>query len=301
MTDRFQCADHARVRQDPLAGTAATAGRWLLIEHNGPWAPDALAGSGIEDRVQAVLAGAARAASTRIVLIRRPGRPEQGGLRRWAIMSQSAGDTPTWGTWLTDGDLLAPALVLTGAPPPADAAAADAPPQPLLLVCTHGRHDTCCAVRGRPVAAALAKRWPETTWECSHIGGDRFAGNVVVLPDGTYYGNLDAESAVGVVDSHLGGRVDAAYLRGTSSHPPTVQAAVVAAHERLGPAGPRDVVAFTTERLDEGSWRVCLTCRGSLPTEVVAVVTRSIRPAAQLTCRAPALSRAYAYTVAPFE
>ena len=26
---------------------------------------------------------------------------------------------------------------------------------PLYLVCTHGRHDTCCAVRGRPVAAAL--------------------------------------------------------------------------------------------------------------------------------------------------
>ena len=48
-------------------------------------------------------------------------------------------------------------------------------PEPMLLVCTHGVHDTCCAVRGRPVAAALARRWPEATWECSHVGGDRFA------------------------------------------------------------------------------------------------------------------------------
>ena len=67
---------------------------------------------------------------------------------------------------------------------------------PILLVCTHGVHDTCCALRGRPVAAALAARWPGQVWECSHVGGDRFAPNVVVLPDGFYYGNLDPETAV---------------------------------------------------------------------------------------------------------
>ena len=32
--------------------------------------------------------------------------------------------------------------------------------EPLFLVCTHGRHDRCCALRGRPVAAALAARHP---------------------------------------------------------------------------------------------------------------------------------------------
>ena len=62
-------------------------------------------------------------------------------------------------------------------------------------VCTHGRHDACCAERGRPVAAALAAAHPEQTWEVSHIGGDRFAANVLVLPDGLYYGRVSAADA----------------------------------------------------------------------------------------------------------
>ena len=31
---------------------------------------------------------------------------------------------------------------------------------PVFAVCTHGRHDTCCAERGRPAAAALAGAHP---------------------------------------------------------------------------------------------------------------------------------------------
>ena len=59
---------------------------------------------------------------------------------------------------------------------------------PLFCVCAHGRHDACCAERGRPTAAALTRTHPEETWEVSHIGGDRFAPNMLVLPQGLYYG-----------------------------------------------------------------------------------------------------------------
>ena len=65
---------------------------------------------------------------------------------------------------------------------------------PLYGVCTHGRHDACCAERGRPVCAALSELRPEQTWEVSHIGGDRFAANLVVLPEGLYYGHVEPES-----------------------------------------------------------------------------------------------------------
>lgn len=69
------------------------------------------------------------------------------------------------------------------------------------------KHDTCCAVRGRPVGRALSDRWPELVWECTHVGGDRFAANVVVAPDGVYYGNLDAASSVEAVEQHLADRI----------------------------------------------------------------------------------------------
>ena len=49
------------------------------------------------------------------------------------------------------------------------------------------------AGRSRP---ALAAAHPEETWEVSHIGGDRFAGNLLVLPHGLYYGRLDPATAL---------------------------------------------------------------------------------------------------------
>ena len=67
--------------------------------------------------------------------------------------------------------------------------------RPTFLVCTHGRRDACCAGRGWPVAVSLTERFPEQTWQCSHVGGDRFAGNVVILPHGLYYGRVTPENA----------------------------------------------------------------------------------------------------------
>src|SRR4029453_16254338 len=36
---------------------------------------------------------------------------------------------------------------------------------------------------------------PGQVWETTHLGGDRFAGNVLVLPDGFLYGHVTAATA----------------------------------------------------------------------------------------------------------
>ena len=52
-TRAFRCAAAARMRADPLAGSAPQTRGWLLLEHPGPWPVDAVAGSGIDpDRWQ---------------------------------------------------------------------------------------------------------------------------------------------------------------------------------------------------------------------------------------------------------
>ena len=89
-------------------------------------------------------------------------------------------------------------------------------PDPVFAVCTHGRHDTCCAERGRPVAAALAAAHPDLTWEVSHIGGDRFAANALVLPHGLYYGRLDEASVLDWRTRTWHGRLSLDHLRGRS-------------------------------------------------------------------------------------
>ena len=70
------------------------------------------------------------------------------------------------GAWQTDTDLAAAVDALTSDPPPATSR-----PEPIILVCTHGVHDTCCALRGRPVAAALSAQWPELVWGVQPCGG----------------------------------------------------------------------------------------------------------------------------------
>jgi hypothetical protein len=294
---QFRCADAARDRADPLVGSAPQARSWLLIEHPGPWRIDAVLGSGIAPSVLEVLLGNAQQSSTRIVLVRRPGRTARRAERGWILASL---DAPTRaGHWRVDEELLVPAEEMTR-----EARRSTASPDPILLVCTHGLHDTCCAMRGRPVAAALAKRWPDAVWECSHIGGDRFAPNVVVLPDGFYYGNLDPDSAVDVVGQHLSGTVPTAHLRGMARYPPPVQAAVAAAYERCAPLGPRDVRARTLHR--EGphdghgsTTLVELELAGH--SDLLRVEVLSVRrSAAQLTCRAARATPATEYRVQSF-
>jgi hypothetical protein len=90
--------------------------------------------------------------------------------------------------------------------------------EPLILVCTNGRHDQCCANRGRPLIRALREsRWADHVWECSHIGGDRFAANVVVLPQSLYFGRVEPDSAVPMLEALDTGRVDLSCYRGRTS------------------------------------------------------------------------------------
>ena len=268
-----------------MAGTVPRVDRWLLVEHPGPWAIDALGGSGIDPDVQARLRTAAAAAVTgRIALVRRPGRRARTPARAWLVVDSVTGAVAT-GRWRHDDDLLDALPALTGE-------VALPAHQLVLLVCAHGRHDTCCAVRGRPVAVALAERWPEATWECSHVGGDRFAPNVVVLPDGFYYGGLDPASAVEVVEAHVSGAVDATYLRGMTRETQVAQAAVAAVHARFGHLPAGSVRSTHVTRDGERRWRVGLVTPSG-PTS--ATVTTAVSAPARLTCRATRESRATRY------
>lgn len=292
----FRCADAARVRADPLAGSAPPARRWLLLEHPGPWRIDAIAGAGIKSDVLSTLVDKAGSV-TRILLVRRPGRIDRRAPRRWILVGLDSAILT--GLWRDDQDLLNAAEALTAADPPSLE-----PPQPLILVCTHGVHDVCCALRGRPVALALAARWPDLVWECTHIGGDRFAPNVVMLPDGFYYGNLDPDSAMATVEAHLAGTVLADRLRGMARFLPPVQAAIIAAYERYAPIGPSDVTVRSSEHIGpyhgHGSETIVDLLIEPQQRMVRVRVLAVRRPDAQLTCRATRETPATEYRIIDF-
>jgi hypothetical protein len=232
----MRCADTARMRDEPLKASAVRYSRFLLLEMPGPWGPSALEGTCLEPGIARQLSSLAAAADTHVLLIRRPGRHPSAGASAgtepgaWALADTSpAAERVVWGSWHDPAELLG--LDLTAAmPAPADAAG----PQRLALVCTNGKRDQCCAVRGRPVAAAIAAGTDWDTWECSHLGGHRFAATIMLLPTGDMFGWLDPDSAVEVTRRFTAGQLMLSHHRGRCGQPVPVQAALHAAAVRLG-------------------------------------------------------------------
>ncbi|GLZ36403.1 sucrase ferredoxin [Actinokineospora sp. NBRC 105648] len=271
--DRERCADGCVRRGDPAGASAPPVNHWLLVEQPGPWGQDPWRESALPLHVVAAIAAQAAAAHARVLLIRRPGRSVP-GVRRWAYVDSRPGHERAWWTTFTDPDELLD-LRLTEGEPSTD---------PIYLVCAHGKHDTCCAIRGRPVAAALAKARPDQTWECSHVGGDRFAANVVVLPHGLYYGQVAAAHGPVIAERYEAGLVDVAHLRGRSTYSAPAQAAQQFARERVGEARLDAFPPLSARRVGHEQWEVELgTPTGPLRVEVRAVFQRSDTP---LTCTA---------------
>ena len=251
------CAAQSRESAEPLCGTAptATAG-WLLIEHSGPWP-----GYGYPPDLPAPLAAAADwllRFGVRPQLIRRTDRVGRRGDGVRAIFLVGGADDGvdgaegagvaggTGGTghgiaggaghgvagrWIerVDPELLTDRQALRRLGP--DTFRSPRRPGlgrsqgPLLLVCTHGRREVCCARYGRPVAVALVARFGSAVWETTHVGGDRFAANLVLLPGGAYFGRLDPDHAVKVAELALGGELDLDAYRGTAGRSEAAQSA----------------------------------------------------------------------------
>lgn len=271
-----------------MSATASTVESFLLIEVPGAWGPDILRSRRLPDPVRAAIADWQRRLGIRTLLIRRPGRAVPGTSRVFVANTRHG--------WAQVTDLLDLAGVadLNLAGIRGEGGVGLQPhTAPVLLVCTHGRHDPCCAERGRPLAATLAHTWPDLVWESSHVGGDRFAGNLVALPRGDYFGGLDAANGVGVVRQYLEGRLDPEFHRGRSSQPWVVQAAVHAARLRAGAFGFEDVSVRGVSGGD-GEGRVGLLVRGR---RFDARVRISAGEAARLTCHADDLARAPTYEV----
>lgn len=215
---------------EPLPGTAAHVTGWVCIEVPGAWGRDVLDGTALGAELAGALSDRADAAGVRIMFIRRPGRTDPIRDGRTVLLANSDPDH-AWCERLEIGDvaeLLKIDLTAIAGPVPGLGRRMDTP---VVLVCAHGKRDQCCAVLGRPVAAALDARFPHDVWECSHTGGHRFAPSMILLPSGHTYGRLTPDESVRAVRAAVAGEVYLPGLRGRSYWGPRGQVAEVAVRQ----------------------------------------------------------------------
>jgi hypothetical protein len=241
----LRCAEASTASGEALAGSAPRAAGWVAIEQNGPWGAKAFTGSHLDPAVGAALETAATMAGARPSLIRRPGHHADHHLaeRHRVLVAHSFPRN----RWLLSGTVEEPAALLdldwrAVAEGDLDRVRAELPgfettTEPHLLVCTNGTRDLCCALTGRPVAAAAARAHPEHVWEATHTSGHRFAPTAVLLPHGTLHGRLDADSAGELLLAAARGETVLAGSRGRSPWAAGGQVAELAVREATGELG----------------------------------------------------------------
>lgn len=283
---RFECAVASVSREEPLFATASQVRAWLLVEVHGSWGRDAVADSELGPHAPRVWRAAMKSLGIRVITIRRDldhtfphATP---GVRLVHVRPGRPGGEPARAHRIVVDDLhhvvAATESIATGHGPD-DAWTPDE--DPYILVCTNGRHDACCAVQGRPLVRHLrTSPWAPYVWECSHIGGDRFAGNLLILPDSLYFGRCTPAAGEQVLAAFAEGRLHLEHFRGRSTLTLVEQAAEHFARTELG----LDAIDAVRSVRTPGQGRVELDLAGA-SSVTVHVRQRVVPSPTPLTCK----------------
>jgi hypothetical protein len=288
---RELCADASGAASEELAATASRVDRWVLIEYRGLWDRDVLGGSLLSAPLkQHLREQLARLGHSRLLFVKRPERRSH-KRRMLYVGSCRPGEERFYALEFDHHDDLlgfdfAGALLDGGTPGvPVE--------HPLYVVCTHGKRDRCCAKYGRPLYDLLKRKVdPAWAWQSTHVGGDRFAGNLVVLPEGLCFGRVDDENLDPILDEYVDGRIDLEHYRGRSAYTFAVQAAERAVREETGLFGIHDVELVRVRR--EADRRIVTLRAAGRAYEAEAWVELGEEPA-YLTCGAITAQRPRRY------
>ena len=222
MSERIYCSEASAGQ--PMLGSAAVVDVWLLLEYRPAWRAEAITDNALGEGVRGWLAQGVEALEgqgykVRPQFIRQPeiDRPDTRLLvHHKGVLRAFESGGPGY-----DGLVRRPIDALFHGDSGKRLEA------PRYFVCTNGQRDLCCARFGLPLYNRLREHVGERVWQVTHLGGHRFAPNVLVLPQGVLYGRVgtEDESIERFVAEVEAGSVPRRHLRGRSCYPKPVQAA----------------------------------------------------------------------------
>jgi hypothetical protein len=270
------CAELSAAGGESVGATASHVDRWILLEYRGLWSPDPLRGSMLDDAVKRHLGELLSAPRSRLLFIRRP-RSQHHGVFCFTALTRERGSQIFMRRLERHEDLIGLDLFGEDCGEPLE--------HPLFAVCTHGKRDRCCARYGRPLYDAVADQVDrDWVWQCTHVGGDRFAGNLVCFPEGLYFGRVGLGDVWPLLSDYLAGKIYLDCYRGRCCYPFAVQAAEEAVRRETGLTCFDEVALVSAHGA-----RVMLEAGGK---RYQAEVSEELGEPSYLTCNAERLGRA---------
>ncbi|MDT7777969.1 MAG: hypothetical protein QOC99_481 [Acidobacteriota bacterium] len=251
----FFCSELSRLSGEQSIGTASVGAVWLLVEYPHGWGRRAFEASALSAEVKKFFTDSmARIRHSRLLFIKTDRARREERMNFFVVRCRER--SPFVVRLRLENYERVRELDLASIASGRDLQGGEVERGPLYLVCTHGRRDKCCARYGVPLYNALREFAGEAVWQSSHVGGDRFAGNLVCFPHGLFYAHADAYSGRRIVEEYGAGRVALEMFRGRACYSNFIQAAEFFVREESGLAGVEALRFHSSEPAGKEAWRI---------------------------------------------
>ena len=280
---RFFCSELSRRAGELSAGTASTGAVWFLLEYPHGWGRHAFEESALPPEVKQFFKDAlARTRHSRLLLIKTDRGRRDARMNLFVVRCRER--SPFVVRLRLEKYFDALRYDLAELASGRDLQGGELCDGPLFLVCTHGRRDKCCAKFGVPLYNALREHAGERVWQSSHVGGDRFAGNLVCFPHGLFYAHATPEAGRRVADAYRAGRVLTEGLRGRACYSHYIQAAESFVREETGLLGLEELHFLSAHPEGAEAWRVRFEERANRCVHEAHVTRRPSEFSNPVTC-----------------
>lgn len=296
--DVFYCSALSREVSEQPFGTASTADAWLLLEYSAAWGARAFQESKLTRAVKTHLTNALKSIPRSRLLFIKQERASGNHLSLFTVRS-TENDASIARVKLIDYEQLL-SVNLAGMLTGEQAAGVEPWQRPLFLVCTHGKRDKCCAKFGYALYKSLRVDAGDDVWQSSHVGGDRFAANLICFPHGLFYAHVSADAGREIINQYSQQTVSLNNYRGRCCYPSPIQAAEFFLRSESGLSGINDVRFLDYVPITGNHWRVRFLSPQNGQTHEVYLKSRLSEFQNPLTCQAREEKQVVQYSLSDY-
>lgn len=299
MIEKQFCAQVSRDAQEPYIGTAPRVDTWLLLEYAGVWESSEIEDSHLPETVKSWIANvSATHPHFRAQLIRQQTRIEQSITCFIGISQENRQALYRFQLENYDELLLLNIRAIIDGDSCYEKHIIDTP---LFLICTHGKHDLCCSKFGMPVYLEATRQAGECAWQTSHLGGDKFAANMLCLPHGIYYGRVAVPEIETIISKYHQGILYVEKYRGRTCYTAIEQAADCFLHIITNKQSISAFQLLSTQHTGDEAYRINFLSVQDGKAYRLTVIRESRETAFHTTCKARGKNKTSYYQLSRYE